>query len=178
MMITGRMLARALVILAVGCVAGSALGEVSPKSSGDGDEYVWHWTSRCDSPEQITVVLTVDDRAVNKSIIPLCLVMRAGLRSRDSKTMHTFVLRKLTRSVFGEHPGARIEIGIWEAGNESGAIVLGVSASEKDQILPNTLHSANPDAEAESRLARGLLIRTFPAPNRERPSSSIANYNN
>ena len=124
MMITGRMLAGALVILAVACVAGSALGEASPKSSGAGDEYVWHWTSKCDSPKQITVVLTVDDRAVDKSIIPLCRVMHADLGSRDSKTMHTFVLRKLTRSVFGEHPGARIEIGIWEAGNESGAIVL------------------------------------------------------
>jgi hypothetical protein len=175
MVITGRMLARALVILAVGCVAGSALGEVSPKSSGAGDEYVWHWTSKCDSPKQITVVLTVDDRAVDKSIIPLCRVKRADLRSRDSKTMHTFVLRKLTRSVFGEHPGARIEVGIWEAGNESGAIVLGVSASEKDRILLNTLHSANLDTEAESPLAPGLLIRTFPASHSERPPPSKAN---
>jgi hypothetical protein len=154
-------LAEIIVALAFICAATVTAAEDASTVVPNTD-YVWHWSNKCRNPRRIVAVVTLDDRTVDKSSITICHVKRIDIKSDETGSMHTFVLRDGARSIFGESIGARIEGSIWEAGTESESITLGVSASVKDRVLLNTLHSAAPTRESVSTLAQGLVIKTFP----------------
>jgi hypothetical protein len=63
-------------------------------------------------------------------------------------------------SLFDSFGTQLIEGDIWQAGNDSSVILLGVSFVTKDQILLNTIHIAIRDSISESELADGLFIKT------------------
>jgi hypothetical protein len=77
-----------------------------------------------------------------------------GYRSEESKT--------------APDPGdttaakTRFEIDLWQAGGETDAILLGVSADAPDGLHMNTLHILEPDKRVETVLAPGLVLATWP----------------
>jgi len=172
MLMYGRFLAKVVVALALVCTDAAAFAEDAPKTPGAGDDYVWHWSKRCRNPKWIAAAVVLDDRTVYTSTIPLCRVKRADILSGQTQSMLTFVLRDRTRSLFGESIGTQIEGNIWEAGSESGAVTLGISASENGRVLLNTLHSANPNSAVASAIAHGLTIKTYPKTSPQQNSSA------
>jgi hypothetical protein len=55
-----------------------------------------------------------------------------------------------------------VEGTIWQAGADPDDILLGVSFVAHDQVLLNTIHIVKPGEPTESKLDRGLVIKTYP----------------
>jgi hypothetical protein len=55
-----------------------------------------------------------------------------------------------------------IEGDVWQAGADSGDLVLGVSFMTPDRITMNATHITRPGASDTTQIARGLVVLTYP----------------
>jgi hypothetical protein len=130
-------------------------------------EYVWHWSNQCRNPKRIGVAVTLNGNTAYKATIPVCRIKSVDLGSGEKQATLSFTLRDQKRTFFGEPVGTPIHWNIWETESEGGSITLGVSASQGQRVLLNTLHTAKPDAVLSSNFAQRLVVKTFamaPAP--------------
>jgi len=163
-------------ILAIALVAiGTA---VPPARSGpvghttSSTDSLWFWFGTCKDPRLLALEGRLDNRVLLRRVVPVCYQVRDRiLDSIQAHTRVTFTFRAPRRLVWtgyrsetGETTsvGVRFEVDIWEAGADSDAMTLGVSATTRDTIYMNTLHNAQPDGTDTTELAAGLTIITRP----------------
>jgi hypothetical protein len=134
------------------------------------EEPVWFWFATCGGP-LMTLEIRFDNRTVQKSTFPLCRAPReTGFRQGQDGRVE-FTWRPDRAIVWQGYRGTddrsraneALEINIWEAAAEPDALTLGVSVVSGSRILMNTVHVAHPAARDESSIAKGLLVRTYPA---------------
>ncbi len=142
---------RGLAILAVLSAATLARG------SEQADDLVWTWFTKCAEPRQIALEVEVDGRVIHTSQFPACLAHRAANDGRQI----AFPL-SAKKSHFGETPGTALEVNVWEAGAEAKGMILGVSFMSPQRVWLNTLHFAEVDRPSASKLARGIVVKTYP----------------
>jgi hypothetical protein len=133
------------------------------------DEVVWHWFGQCSDARGMTAEVTLDSKVLYTSSFPICQMRRGDIPAEAEQRRLVFFLEKEKRSFFGEAKAKRLEGNIWEAGGDPKDIILGVSFATKDRIWLNTLHFVDPHKSSRSVLAKGLVIKTFPAQRRVQP---------
>lgn len=141
-----------------------------PQTSPTRSEMHWYWTRGCRKARTIGLVLLLDGKPIYRSPFIMCLFpsqegpseQEIGAITFSIKGGHTFQGNLRTG------PEQTITCDLWQAGTEPNGLFLGVSFSTKDRVLLNTLHFASPDSARESKLDRGLLIRTYPLPSSTR----------
>jgi len=143
------------VILALTVPAGAA----TPSALGK----VWHWYARCAQPRRVEMEVTFGRRQVYSSVFDVCLLERDAIDPEQPQRILKFNLVSSHRSLFGERQGEPLEGNVWEAGNDGGDLVLGVSFAGRRRVWCNSLHVLDPEKISETPLARGLLVRTTPS---------------
>jgi len=136
---------------------------LSAPSSNQEDTVVWHWFSQCSDAKQITVEVTQDSNIIYTASFPICHVRRGDIMPEPKQRLLSFVLDSKKHKYFGAKKGAQLEGNIWEAGADPDDIILGVSFDTKEQIFLNSIFILYPDKLSQSELAKGLVIKTFPA---------------
>jgi hypothetical protein len=152
-----------VVFVATSVISAAVLGDVEARKTSSSDDIVWHWSNKCLDRKLVTAELVLDGTIVYTSDIPICHVRRSNIKPEARQTILKFTFQEKARSLFGETQGVRLEANLWEAGGETGTILLGVSAMSKDQVLLNAMHIASPDEATQTELAQGLIIKTYPA---------------
>ena len=96
-----------------------------------------------------------------RGILPIC---RGSRNSEDGRAEFHFAGGHTFQEEYRTSPTDSIEGGIWQAGGESNAIILGISfdLGKGKQILLNTVHIARPDQRTTSEIDKGLVITTYP----------------
>ena len=139
-------------------------------SQGVREGPVWFWFATCGGP-LMTLEVRFDNRVVHKATFPLCRASRDTAHNQGQAGRIEFALRP-DRVVVWEgyreqndrtRANEVLEGNIWEAGADPDALILGVSFVSGDRILMNTMHIAHPAGRDESEIAKGLVVRTYPA---------------
>ena len=138
------------------CIARSA-----PMSTSK--EIVWHWFSQCSAAKVMAVEVSLDRRIVYKSSFSICQMRLGDILPDRPQRLLAFFLKAENRRVFGERRAERINVNIWEAGQDPNDIILGISFTTKQRIWLNSLHIADPGKPSRTALAKGLTITTYPA---------------
>ena len=111
----------------------------------------------------------LDSTLILKTTFPICRSSRGGSHEQGQRSNIKFQLRPdrdmiwtgyqdtddttlVNESVFGS---------IWQAGADSGWLLLGVSFEAGDKIIMNTIHIAHPVAKDSSEIATGLEVITY-----------------
>ena len=126
-------------------------------------EVVWHWFSQCSAAKIITIEVSLDSKTVYKSSFSICQTVRGDIRPEPMQRRLIFFPKKTSPSILGEPKSERLEVNIWEAGEDPNDIVLGLSFTTKQRIWLNSLHIVEPDKLSRSVLAKGLVVSTYPA---------------
>lgn len=127
------------------------------------DEKVWHWFDPCNDSKTLTIEITLNNKTLYKSSVPICRLRRGDIPiDREEKRLAFTLNKKEKVSLFGEPAEARVEGNIWKAGGDPDDIILGVSFTTKERIWLNTLHLAFPKKGSWSELSRNLVIQTYP----------------
>jgi hypothetical protein len=147
-----------------------ASATVTTVGQGAQEGSVWFWFATCGGP-LMTLEARFDNHIIQKSTFPLCRASRESAHSQGQTGRIEFTLRpdrvivwtgyreKDDRTAAGEV----LEGNIWEAGADPDALTLGVSFVNGNRILMNTVHIAHPAGRDESEIAKGLVVRTYPA---------------
>lgn len=162
--------ARARGISAVLAMVLTVLASVTTFSQGTQEGPVWFWFATCGGP-LMTLEVRLDNRIVQKATFPLCHSNREAIQSQGQAGSIEFTFRPGRAIVWEGYREAKdrtaasdmLEGTIWEAGADPDALILGVSFVNGDRIVMNTVHIAHPAGRDESVVARGLVIRTYPA---------------
>ena len=150
-------------------IAGTAATLVDAQAQ----DTVWVWNAACHHPSMIVVQVLLDSTPLFHRSIPICRMERRFENGRASFrfTPHRALVWYGYRSeedTSGKDRGdtttanTRFEIDMWQAGGEVNAIELGVTADAADGLHMNTLHMLSPTERAETVLAPGLLLVTWP----------------
>lgn len=126
------------------------------------DEVVWHWFGNCSDAKIVSVEIILKGKVTYKSSFPMCQMRRGDIPLEAVQRQLVFSLEKESLSIFEESTNERLEGRMWEAGNEAGALILGVSFDSKDRKLLNTKHIVQPDRTEIHVVATGLIIKTYP----------------
>jgi hypothetical protein len=141
---------------------------VSAPSFGQ-EERVWYWFSNCGAVK-LDLEVSLAGKLVYSSAIPIC---RAE-RDSDASTGHSRALSfqiKPSRPLKWEgyrddepitRAGQALTVDVWQAGTDPGALLMGVSVSDRRQIYMNTLHIAYPDKQSSTTVADGFVVSTRP----------------
>ena len=148
---------RNVAVTVVGLVLSGACIAANPVN----DE-VWGWFAKCDRPNHVALELTVDGRSVHHSVFPACVTHRSKI---DEQVVAFGLASK--KSHFGEPPGSKLEVNLWEAGGESNGMILGVSFMSSQRVWLNTLHFVAIDRPSSSTLAKGVVVKTYPVASAE-----------
>jgi hypothetical protein len=127
-------------------------------SSGD---KLWTWFGDCSERRGIELEVLIGGKRIYKSSFPICPISDISQETRKTvvfnfNSEHTF------QSEYHTTRMQSIEGNIWQAGADSGVILLGISFSTKHQVLLNTIHFAKLDRESSTEIDRGIIVRTFP----------------
>lgn len=128
-------------------------------------ETVWDWSANCRQNKKINIDLLANGRTIHHSSLPICRVNREDLKPEQGQEKIVFFLKggHTYQNQYRTVPAQRVEVHIWQAGMEADGLSLGVSFSTKHQVLLNSLHFAMPDRPSQTKLDRGLVIKTYPA---------------
>ncbi len=141
------------VLLAVPAVA-----QQTP-SSPESPEVVWTWSKQCNGNLKLGVTVLLERKVLYRGVLPIC---RGGRKTEDGRATFHFAGGHLFQGVYSTRSTDSIEGGIWQAGGEPNALILGISLDTKKQVLLNTLYIAKPDRQTSSELDKGLSITTHP----------------
>src|SRR5690349_15922023 len=143
----------------------------SSSHASSAEERVWFWFSSCGATKLVLQV-KLDAQLVYSSTIPICR------RERDSdggsgETKTLSFTSKPTHPIKWEgyrddepvtKAGTALTVDLWQAGADPGALLIGVTVSDSQQIYMNTIHIAYPDRPSSTTLADGFVIDTHPSP--------------
>ncbi len=158
-------MARSLVVaLMIASAAETTFGQ------GARERPVWFWFATCGGP-LMTLEVQFEGRIVHKSTFPLCRAGRGTVHQQGQDGRIEFTWRPEHAITWRGYRDTRNRTGtdevllgnIWEAGADPDALTLGVSFFSGKRIVMNTVHIAHPAARDESTIAKGLLVRTYPA---------------
>lgn len=130
------------------------------------DGPVWHWYGTCSPADTIYLEVRLQHTAVYRTSIPVCALLRENIEpERPQKILEFFFTAdaRIFGSEFKSFGINRIEGNIWEAGKDPDDIILGVSFENDRRILLNSIHIAKVKDLCQTRMAKGLTVRTFPA---------------
>jgi len=129
---------------------------------------VWFWFSTCEGPS-MTLDVRFDDELVYRSSFPLCRASSTSANSQGQKARIQFTLvpsRPILWTGYREEdfrsPVEPLTVDLWEAGADPDALLIGVTVRGNEAIYMNTIHIARPEKRAESEIAAGLVIATYP----------------
>jgi hypothetical protein len=127
---------------------------------------VWVWDPVCHNACFVAIRVRLDGAAIYRDSIPVC---RAERRLEKGKSSFRFTSRRPVvwygyRNDAGDTTAANtpFEIDLWQAGGDTDAILLGVSAVASDGIHMNTIHVLTLTKPSETTLAPGLVLETSP----------------
>jgi hypothetical protein len=114
----------------------------------------------------MAVEVRVDGRLQKRAVIPLCHLRRAAIEQRQYRATVDFRFRggRTFKDEYTTKPSETIEGGIWQAGADPTAIILGVSfsGSATGQVLLNTLYVLVPGRRDSATLDRGITVVSYP----------------
>jgi hypothetical protein len=147
-----------------------ASATVTTFSQGASEGPVWFWFATCGGP-LMTLEVRFDNRIVHKSTFPICRANRDAIYRQGQNGRIEFTWRpgRVIMWTGYREPDDRtvanglLEANIWEAGAGPDTMTLGVSFVSGKRIVMNTAHIAHPGATNESAIAKGLVVRTYPA---------------
>jgi hypothetical protein len=130
---------------------------------------VWFWFASCGGPV-MTVEIWFDRHLLSQTTTPLCKATRSSTfeGGEHGAVSYTFIpgRRIVWRGYRNNHDttraSERITGDIWQAGADSGDILLGVSFMAPSRITMNTIHIAHPTRADTSVIASGLAVITYP----------------
>jgi hypothetical protein len=156
--------ARMLGILALAFSSPFSIPLSIPQKSNARIEPRWTWFTECREKRYLGIEALLDGKSIHQSSFPVCPI-RDGYKEVGAKEK-IVVFRFAGGHIFqGEHrtsTNETVEGNIWQAGSDPGVILLGLSFSNKRQVLLNTIHFAKPDRETRTEIDRDLKVRTFP----------------
>jgi hypothetical protein len=130
---------------------------------------VWFWYSTCGGPTMV-IEVRLDKQLLYKTAVPLCLAPRDD--SRTQRETHPVVVRftpsrAIEWSGYRDQPdvtrpGQELELTLWQAGADPDDLQIGVSVAGDEMLYMNTIHIAHPKKRAESAIASGLVVVTYP----------------
>lgn len=125
---------------------------------------LWYWSAECRPSTVMGLEVLVGGRAIFRSSFPVCRLRPLDARRGPEPPTLVFSFRggNLFQGKYRTLRSQTIEGNIWQAGAGPDQLLLGVSFSMKQQVLLNSLHSASPDRVSESKLDRGVVLRTYP----------------
>jgi hypothetical protein len=164
----------ALAVMVVGMTAAGSAQNGDPAASvpnrvaADSDS-VWFWFASCGGP-MMTVEVRFDRHLLSRTTTPLCKAVRSSAfeGGEHGTVSFTFVpgRRIVWKGYRNNHDTTRaterITGGIWQAGADSGDVLLGVSFTVPSRVTMNTIHIAHPTTADTSEVAGGLVVITYP----------------
>jgi len=127
-------------------------------------EPLWYWFGDCGEKTQMGLEVLLNGKVIYRSSFPVCPTSDRTKKTDQQQKTVAFSF-KGGHLFQGEHHTTQtqtIEGNIWQAGNDPGAILFGVSFSTERRVLLNTIHVAKLGAESTSEVDHGLVLRTFP----------------
>jgi len=132
---------------------------------------VWSWFATCGGPV-LMVELKVDQTQVLEASVPICHQLREGAASQgqsEGQIHFTFRPRRsIVWSGYGEKDditpaNSQLEGAIWQAGSDPDDLLIGIIIGDAGKNLMHTIHTAQPNAKKTTTLAKGVVLRTYPA---------------
>jgi hypothetical protein len=134
------------------------------------EKRLWFWLEERGGPS-LRLDVEVDQRRIRSATVPLCRRLRSEVPDHRTAALRlqTAVPRPIEWRGYRDDiertaAGELLEVEIWEAGAEEGALILGVVVSTSEGILAHTHLVADPAAPAKVSLAEGIVLRSAPVP--------------
>jgi hypothetical protein len=111
------------------------------------------------------IEVLLNGKMIHRSSFPICPISdRSDWKTERQQKIVAFYFKggKAFQGEYRTTPTQTIEGNIWQAGNDPGVILIGVSFSTKKQVLLNTIHVAKMGSESTSEFDHGFIVRTFP----------------
>lgn len=137
-----------------------------PQTSSQSSEDVWFWSSDCPGPKTMGVQVLLDGKSIYHSSFLACQMNRTiatAEREQKARTTFHFSGGHTFQGMYHTRTTDTVEGTIWQAGADPDDILLGVSFVAHDQVLLNTIHIAKLGKPTESKLDRGIMIKTYPS---------------
>jgi hypothetical protein len=125
---------------------------------------VWWWFDDCPDGQAMGIDIILDEKSIYHSELRICQMYREDADRKPSQKTTVFNLSggHNFQGAYSTKTTETIEGNIWQAGADPNDILLGVSFSNKRQILLNTIHIMKPAKTTESKIDLGLTVRTYP----------------
>ena len=168
-MIASRVLAL-LLLVTVSRVQTAPVGQgPTPETPAPADT-VWYWFATCGGPT-MALEVQLDGVRLYQASFPVCRADRASPQSQGEAARFSFWFeprRAIVWTGYRDRPDStsahqRVEGDVWQAGADSGDLVLGLSFMTPSRIMMNTTHIARPGAPDTTVIARGLVVLTYPS---------------
>src|SRR6266496_2001352 len=121
-------------------------------------------STSCAADSGIELAITLDSTPLYQGVLAACPDMLPD-SLRERYTRATFVFRPAKSLRWDEvrtPPGETIEGNVWRAGDDSNAVLLGISFVTRDRVLLNTIHIAALDTSTAFPLGAGIRSVTLP----------------
>ena len=117
--------------------------------------------------------VSLDGKVIHQATFAVCHRLRSATSTNEKRMIEfSFVApRAITWNGYLDEDnttnvGAKLEADIWQAGADPDALILGLSFDSSNQIYMNTVHIARIDRSSQSEVEPGLVVRTYPIPNK------------
>ena len=122
------------------------------------------WFGNCNDKEYMGLEVLLSGKTIHRSSFPVCRIsdLSEELGPKQKTLAFSFKGGHVFQGEYATRREQTIEVNVWQAGADPGAILFGVSFTSKNQVLLNTIHIAKPGRATTTEIDRGLLVRTFP----------------
>jgi hypothetical protein len=128
---------------------------------------VWFWFEDCGS-KRLSFEVLVDGKLVLKRAVRIC---RRGRWDKDEgEQKHLTVGFVTSRDISWDNyieglrttAGARLELDMWQGAADPDALGIGIVVTSPARIYTHTYHFAHPNRLVMSKIAPGIVVRSFP----------------
>jgi hypothetical protein len=133
---------------------------------------IWWWFDDCPDGQAMGIEVILDGKSIYHSELRICQMYREDADRKPNQKTTVFNLSggHNFQGGYSTKTTEQIEGNIWQAGADPNDILLGLSFSNKRQILLNTVHIMEPTKTTESEIDLGLIVRTYPL---KSPANSV-----